>query len=67
MRGKYLDGMGGRISTFQLLIINYDLSKPESVEMIYPIDKEKTQAIYQSCLIDSRGVSGKERAIPQGH
>ena len=35
--------------------------------MIYPITKEKTQAIYQSCLIDSRGVSGKERAIPQGH
>lgn len=35
--------------------------------MIYPIDKEKTQAIYQSCLIDSRGVSGKERAIPQSH
>ena len=35
--------------------------------MIYPINKEKTQAIYQSCLIDSRGVSGKERAIPQGH
>lgn len=35
--------------------------------MIYPIDKEKTQAIYRSCLIDSRGVSGKERAIPQGH
>ena len=57
---------GGREDNY-FLVINCDPSKPESIEMIYPIDKEKTQAIYQSSLIDSVGVSGKERVIPQGH
>lgn len=32
--------MGWRSDKY-FLVINYDLSKPESVEMIYPIDKEK--------------------------
>lgn len=35
--------------------------------MIYPTDKEKLQAIYQSSLIGSMDVSGEKRVIPQGY
>ena len=49
------------------LFINCDLSKPQSIKMIYPIDKEKLQAIYQSSLIGSMDVSGEKRVIPQGY